>query len=62
MDLKQMEWKDINWIYLTQAKDEWWVGCCEHGKKPSSSTPHRVFLDKQRTISISREALLHDDG
>ena len=38
------------------------VGCCEHGKKPSASTQYRVFLDKQRTISISREALLHGVG
>jgi len=25
MDLKQIEWKDINWIYLAQAKDKWWA-------------------------------------
>jgi len=25
MDLKQIKWKDINWIYLAQAKDKWWA-------------------------------------
>ena len=25
MDLKQIKWKNINWIYLAQAKDKWWA-------------------------------------
>jgi len=60
MDLKhQMEGHQLDLSGSAQGQA---VGCCEHGKKPSGSTQHRVFLDKQRTISISREALLHGDG
>jgi hypothetical protein len=30
MDLREIGWDDMDWIYMAQDRDRW-GGCCEHG-------------------------------
>jgi hypothetical protein len=25
MDLREIGWEGVDWIYLTQARDQWWA-------------------------------------
>jgi hypothetical protein len=25
MDLREIEWKDMDWIHLAQVRDQWWA-------------------------------------
>jgi hypothetical protein len=36
MDLRETGWDVMDWIDLTQDKDQW-EGSCEHGNEPSGS-------------------------
>jgi hypothetical protein len=34
MDLREIGWKDIDWMHLTQCRDRWRTGCCERCNEP----------------------------
>jgi hypothetical protein len=44
MDVVEIGWKNVDWMHLTQDRDQWW-GCCEHSNEPSGSIKGREFLD-----------------
>jgi hypothetical protein len=37
MDLREIKLGVIDWIDLTQDRDQWRAGSCEHGDEPSGS-------------------------
>jgi len=34
MNLRKIEWKDVDWMNLGQDGNQWWT-LCEHGNEPS---------------------------
>ena len=36
MDLKEIGWVGMDWIYLVQEREQM-VGCCEHGNEHTGS-------------------------
>jgi hypothetical protein len=44
MDLKEIGWESVDWIYLAQDRDQW-LDFCEHGNEPSGSIKYGRFLD-----------------
>jgi hypothetical protein len=44
MDLRKMRWGGMDWIDLTQYRDQW-EGSCEHGNEPSGSIKCWGFLE-----------------
>jgi hypothetical protein len=36
MDLTELGWSDMDWIQLTQDRDQWMISC-EHRDEPSGS-------------------------
>jgi hypothetical protein len=43
MDLREIEFGDVDWIHLAQDRDRWQA--CEHGDELSGSTKCGEFLD-----------------
>jgi hypothetical protein len=58
MDLKQIEWKGINWIYLAQARDKWWdvVNMVINLQVPQNagnfSTSRKLLASQERPCSM----------
>jgi hypothetical protein len=44
MEIKEIEWEFVEWIYLAK-KQEQVSDCCEHGNEPSDSTKCIKFID-----------------
>jgi hypothetical protein len=40
IELQDIEWESVGWIYLRQV-----MGCCDHSNKPSGSIKFGEFLD-----------------
>jgi hypothetical protein len=55
MDLRVKGWEGVEWLHVTQDRDEWWA--CEHGNEPSGSIKSGYFLASKVTISFSRRTL-----
>ena len=47
MDLKEIGWVRMVWIYLVQDRGQM-VGCCEHGNEHTGSVVYGEFLDYLR--------------
>jgi hypothetical protein len=45
MDLREIEFGDVEWIHLAQDTDRWQAGSCEHSNEPSGSIKFGEFLD-----------------
>jgi hypothetical protein len=45
MDLRDIEWGGMNWIDLTQDRDQWRARC-EHGNEPSGSIKCWEILER----------------
>ena len=43
MDLKEVGWKGVDCINLTEDIDKWW-GSCEHGNEPLGSIKCGEYL------------------
>ena len=44
MNLKEIGWVSMVWIYLVQDRGQT-VGCCEHGNERTGSVVYGEFLD-----------------
>jgi hypothetical protein len=42
MDLREVEWGDMNWINLAEDSDQW--KSCEHANEPLGSLKHHEIL------------------
>jgi hypothetical protein len=45
MDLRKIEFGDVNWIHMAQYRDRWWVLVNTVIRKHSGSIKHGEFLD-----------------
>jgi hypothetical protein len=46
MDLREIGWKGVDWVYVDQHRDQWCVaGSCEHGNEAPASKKGGELLD-----------------
>jgi hypothetical protein len=43
MNLREIMWEGVDWVLLTQDRDQWRT--CENGNEPSVSIKRGEFLD-----------------
>jgi hypothetical protein len=44
MDLREIEWEDVDWMHLAQDRDQWWA-LVNMANEPSGSIKGREFLN-----------------